>query len=73
MAVVLSLRVRLTGNSAWWDSMMNKPAYCLSVMDDDRRDYDKFELFLTNMTREQKVAWAKKQVVDTGGLKQLRY
>ena len=81
--VELSLRVRLTGNSfnyehvymavqAWSDSVVNKPAYCLSVIDDDRRDYDKFELFLTNMTHEQKVTWAKKQLADKGGLKQLR-
>ena len=64
--VELSLRVRLTGNcfnyehiylalQAWSDSVVNKPAYCLSVIDDDRRDYDKFELFLTNMSHEQKV------------------
>ena len=62
MDVELSLRMRLTGNSvnyehvylavqAWSDTVVNKPAYCLSVMDDDRRDFDKFELFLTNMTR----------------------
>ena len=83
VTVELSLRVRLTGNSfnyehfylalqTWSESVVNKPAYCLSVTDDVRRDYEKFKLFLTNMNHEQKVKWAKKQLADKGGLKQLR-
>ena len=78
--VDVSLRTRMTGNSfnyehiyialqAWSDTVVNHPAHCLSVVDSDRQDFDKLELYLTNMTHVQKVSWARKQIADRGGLK----